>query len=131
LIVVDASAMAAALAVDDERGPAARRRLSEDEDQHSPHLLDLEVASVIRRLLLTGVIERDRADRALADLIVHPLARYPHLGLLPGVWDLRDNLTPYDAAYVALAEALHAVLVTADARLAGAPGLRCKVELLA
>jgi predicted nucleic acid-binding protein len=92
--------------------------------------LDLEVASALRRLLRAGVIDEDRAKQALADLVVHPLERYPHVALLPRIWELRHNLTAHDAAYGALAEALGAVLVTADARLAGAPGLRCAVELL-
>ena len=130
MIVADASAVTAALAVDDEQGERARARLSVDVDQHAPGILDLEVASAIRRLLRTGVIDGPRADRALADLVVLPLERYPHVALLPRVWELRDNLTPYDAAYVALAEALGAVLVTADARLAGAPGPCCAIEVL-
>lgn len=128
--MVDASAVASALAVDDERGDSARARLSSDADQHAPGILDLEVASVVRRLLRAGVIDGQRADRALVDLVALPLERYPHLGLMPRVWHLRHNLTPYDAAYVALAEALGAVLVTADVRLATAPGLRCAVDAL-
>jgi predicted nucleic acid-binding protein len=130
LIVTDASTFTAALVADDERGQQARTRLSVDADQHAPGLLDLEVTSALRRLLRARVIDEGRADRALADLSTHPLERYPHVALLPRIWDLRHNLTPYDAAYVALAEALGAVLVTADARLANAPGLRCAVEVL-
>jgi predicted nucleic acid-binding protein len=130
LIVVDASAMTAALAVPGAQGEGVRARLRGDTDQHAPALIDLEVASVVRRLLRSGAVDGERADQALADLQALPLARYPHQWLMPRVWGLRHNLTPYDAAYVALAEALGAVLVTADARLAAAPGLRCDVEVL-
>ncbi len=85
---------------------------------------------MLRRWLVQGKVGRSRADQAVDDLAGLPIERYPHLALLPRVWELRHNLTPYDAAYVALAEALGAVLVTADARLAEAPGLRCAIELL-
>jgi predicted nucleic acid-binding protein len=71
-----------------------------------------------------------RADLALADLADMRLERAPHGPLMPRIWGLRDNLTPYDAAYVALAEALDTVLLTGDARLARAPGIHCEVELL-
>ncbi len=71
------------------------------------------------------------ADLAVADLSELLIRRYPHRALLPRIWELRHNLTPYDAAYAALAEVLGAPLLTADAKLAGAPGLRCEVELLA
>ncbi len=131
MIVIDASVAAAAIAGGDAQGEAARARLAADSDQHAPGLVDLEVVSTIRRLLRRGTIDQGRAERALADLAVHPLTRYPHVALLPRVWDLRHNLTPYDAAYVALAEALDATLLTADARLAHAPGIRCPLELLA
>jgi predicted nucleic acid-binding protein len=130
LIVPDASTLTTALVIADERGRRARNRLSADDDQHAPGLLDLEVASALRRLLRVGIISEDQANQALGDLVVHPVERYTHAALLPRIWDLRHNVTPYDAAYVALAEALGAVLVTADARLANAPGLRCAVEVL-
>ena len=130
MIVLDASTITSAIAVDDPQGERARVRLSADLDQHAPGILDLEVTSAIRRLLRTGIIDEQRANRAVADLIDHPLERYPHVALLPRIWDLRHNVTPYDAAYVALAEALGAVLVTGDARLAEAPGTRCTIELL-
>jgi len=77
------------------------------------------------------VISPDRATQAVADLTVHPIERYPHLALVPRIWELRHNVTPYDAAYVALAEALDGTLVTADGRLARAVGPRCAIELLA
>ena len=131
MIVVDASAVASALAVDGAQGQSARARLAADADQHAPGILDLEVASNLRRLLRGGVVDEARAGRALGDLAAHPLVRYPHVALLPRVWELRHDLPPYDAAYVALAEALGAVLVTADARLAAAPGPTCRIDLLA
>jgi predicted nucleic acid-binding protein len=131
LIVIDASAAAAALAGDDAQGEAARSRLAADLDHHAPALVDLEVLSMVRRLLLVGTIDERRAARALDDLAGHALVRYPHVPLLRRIWELRHNLTPYDAVYVALAEALGAPLVTADSRLAQAPGPRCTIELLA
>ncbi len=88
------------------------------------------MASVLRRLVLAGSLPLRRADLALADLVELPLQRAAHRSLLARCWQLRSNVTVYDAAYIALAEALGALLVTADARLAAAPGLRCDVELL-
>ena len=77
---------------------------------HAPHLLDIEVAQVIRRYAANGEIDAERGRAALADLADFPLRRYPHDFLLPRIWDLRNNLTAYDAVYVALAEALDAPL---------------------
>lgn len=82
------------------------------------------------RRLARGTLAVDRADQAVADLADLGIQRYPHGALMPRIWELRHNLTPYDAAYVALAEALDAPLLTADARLANAPGLRCAVEVM-
>lgn len=96
----------------------------------APELVDLEVASVWRRTARAGGLGGRRAGQALADLAGLPLARAPHQPLMSRIWELRDNLTPYDAAYVALAEALEAHLLTADRRLAQAPGTRCEIELL-
>lgn len=83
-----------------------------------------------RRQLIAGWLDESGAQQALDDLAALNLVRAPHLPLMPRIWELRDNLTPYDAAYVALAEALGATLLTADARSTRAPGLRCEVELL-
>jgi predicted nucleic acid-binding protein len=129
-MVVDASACYLALADDGLPGEQARRRLR-GHDLQAPHLVDLEVLSVLRRETLRGGLTRSRADEAAGDLARLALRRYSHSLLAPRIWALRDNLTPYDAAYVALAEALEMPLLTADRRLASAPGLRCKVELLA
>lgn len=129
MIVVDASVLAPALADDGPDGDMARSRLRE-QSLAAPELLDLEVTSVIRRQLLAGQLDARRAGLALRDLVELPVRRTQHRGLLPRCWELRENLTVYDAAYVALAELLDVVLVTADARLAGAPGLTCRIDLL-
>ena len=130
MIVVDASAMLEALL----RTPSARaveERLFEPRQTlHAPHLLDIEVAQVIRRYAAKGEIDSERGRAALADLADFPLRRYPHDFLLPRVWDLRYNLTAYDAVYVALAEALDAPLLTRDQRLAAAAGHHARVELV-
>ncbi len=122
MIVVDASALLEALL----RTPAARaveERLFEPQQTlHAPHLLDIEVAQVICRYAANGEIDSEREGMALADLADFPFRRYPHDFLLPRVWDLRNNLTAYDAVYVALAEALDAPLLTRDQRLAAGAG---------
>lgn len=97
---------------------------------HAPHLLDVEVAQVLRRLVTGNLVSAARADAALDDLADLALIRYPHDWLLHRVWELRHDLTAYDATYVALAEALGAPLVTCDARLAGAPGHHARVEVI-
>jgi predicted nucleic acid-binding protein len=89
---------------------------------HAPHLLDVEAAQVIRRYAANGDIDDERGRLALDDLADFPLRRYPHDVLLPRIWSLRNNLTAYDAAYIALAEALDAPLLTRDRRLAAIPG---------
>jgi predicted nucleic acid-binding protein len=122
--------LAVALADDGEDGDAARARLARDPELHAPHLVDLEVLSVLRRQAGAGLLNARRASLALQDLVSLPVTRYPHVPFAPRVWELRGNLTPYDAAYVALAEALGCVLVTADARLARAPGTHCAVEVV-
>lgn len=126
MIVVDASVLAPALADDGVDGDRARgglrgRRLA------APSLIDLEVLSVVRRAARSGRLADRRACQALDDLTALPLRRAPHLPHLPRIWELRDNLTAYDAAYVALAEAIGADLLTADERLGRAPGIRCNV----
>lgn len=94
-----------------------------------PHLLDLEVLNVVRRQTLRGILTTERGTTALQDLENIKMTRYPHTSLLGRIWELRDNLTAYDAAYVALAEALDAPLITLDRRLAQAPGNRAVVEV--
>jgi len=129
LIVVDASVIAPALADDDEDGERARSRL-QGERLTAPEVLDLEVVSVIRKAFASGALSRRRAGLALADLIDLELERISHRRILARIWELHENLTPYDAAYVALAETINATLVTADRRLSGAPGPRCTIEYL-
>jgi predicted nucleic acid-binding protein len=97
---------------------------------HVPHLLDIEVAQVIRRYAPNGEIDSERGRAALADLADFSISRYPHDFLLPRVWDLRNSLTAYDAVYVALAEALDAPLLTRDKRLATARGHHALIELV-
>lgn len=129
MIVVDASVLAPALADDGPQGDLARRRLR-GESLYAPWLIDLEVASVLRAANRGGTLPDRRARQALSDLADLPMQRAPHLALLPRIWQLRNNVTAYDAAYVALAEVLDAPLLTADARLARASGPTCKIEVL-
>ncbi len=129
MIVVDASVLATALGDDGPDGDRARARLR-GERLSAPELLDLEVASVLRRQVQGGEVDIRRAALALADLAALPLRRAPHRPLLARCWELRDNLTVYDASYVALAEALDVTLLTGDRRLARAPGPRCRIEML-
>lgn len=129
VIVVDASVLAPALADDDAEGDAARARLR-GASLVAPELIDLETASVIRRQVRAGRMSARRARLALVDLVDLPLRRAPHRHLLARCWELRDNLSVYDAAYVALAETLDLALLTADVRLARAAGPRCEIELL-
>jgi predicted nucleic acid-binding protein len=130
LIVLDASVLVPAIADDADAGAVARARLRADPDLHVPHLADLEVLSVLRRLQRLGRIDAARAANALRDLEDLPLVRYPHWPLTPRIWDLRENLTPNDACYIALAEALGCTLVTGDRRLARSTDVRCEVEVL-
>lgn len=129
MIVVDASVLAPALADDGPSGDTARTLLM-GEAIATPAVVDLEVMSVIRGHLRAGKLDQRRAELALADLADLPAQRALPGPLLDRVWSLRDNLSPYDAAYVALAEVLGAPLVTADRRLAAATGPRCIIELL-
>lgn len=129
VLVVDASVLATALADDGRDGDLTRARLRGNQLM-APELVDLEVASVLRRQVAAKAVETRRADLALNDLLAMPLQRASHRPLLGRCWELRDNLTVYDAAYVALAEALRVVLLTGDERLARAPGTRCPVEVL-
>jgi predicted nucleic acid-binding protein len=129
VLAVDASVLAPALADDGTAGDTARARLR-GHALVAPELIDLETTSVIRRQLLAGHLDARRARLALTDLVELPLRRAPHRPLLARCWELRQNVTVYDAAYVAIAELLDVVLLTADARLANASGPRCQFELL-
>jgi predicted nucleic acid-binding protein len=99
------------------------------ESLHAPHLLDLEVAQVLRRLVREGAVSPPRADQAIQDLLDLRVTRYPHFVFLPRIWRLRDNFSAYDAAYIALTEELGATLITRDARLASACARLVDAEL--
>lgn len=130
MIVVDASVLATALGDDGSDGRRMRSRLDMERVLCAPEIVDLEVVMAWRRQLDAGWLQLDGAQQALGDLAELNLVRAPHLPLMPRVWELRDNLTPYDAVYVALAETLDVTLLTADGRSTRAPSLRCNVELL-
>lgn len=129
MIVVDASIVVTALADDGADGDRVRDRLG-GERLAAPHLIDIEVVSAWRRLASAGNIDERRAALAIADLRALRLERIPHGPLLDRCWELRDNVTIYDAAYVALAEILRVPLLTADVKLASSPGARCAIEVI-
>lgn len=128
-MVVDASALLEVLLQTPAAAKVSNRIFAEGETLHAPHLLDLEIAQVVRRYARSGVISARRGGEALQDLADLPLNRYPHVVLLPRIWQFRHNVTAYDAAYLALAEALDAPLVTRDKALASA-GARVRVEVI-
>ncbi|MGP7998072.1 MAG: type II toxin-antitoxin system VapC family toxin [Streptosporangiaceae bacterium] len=128
MIVADASVLVVALADDGPDGDQARARLR-GERLTVPELADLEVASVLRRQMRAGLLDARRARLALEDLAALPARRAPHRPLLRRCWELRDNLTIYDAAYIALAEAMNTTLLTGDQKLAGVPGPQCPIKI--
>ncbi|HEV2069489.1 MAG TPA: type II toxin-antitoxin system VapC family toxin [Acidimicrobiales bacterium] len=127
MLVVDASVIAPAVAGAGADGAAFRQRLR-GEMIAVPDLLGVEVVSVLRRQVAASLITPAQASAALDDLLDLPLSVFPTGPLLRRAWQLRENLTAYDACYVALAEALDCTLLTADARLTNAPGARCSFE---
>ena len=129
MIVLDASAAIEWLLQSPTGVRIDKRIFSPPQSLHAPHLLDVEVAQVLRRYVRQNTISELRGEEALEDLGDLPLNRYPHDFLLPRVWELRATLTAYDAVYVALAEVLDALLLTCDARIASAPGHHASVEL--
>jgi predicted nucleic acid-binding protein len=128
LIILDASFLVMMLGDDGTEGTRARDR-ARGEELAAPHLVDLEVTSVLRRAAATGSMTAQRARQALQDLADLDVERVAHTTLLPRIWELRDNYTAYDACYVALAELFRAPLLTYDARMAGGPGARCSFEV--
>ncbi|MBL8138407.1 MAG: type II toxin-antitoxin system VapC family toxin [Acidobacteria bacterium] len=130
MIVLDASAVVELVLATSAGRTVAMRISNPALSLHAPHLLDVEVAQALRRCAASRLIDEGVAAHALAALHDLDLERHPHDALLERVWALRCNLTAYDAVYVALAEALGAVLLTCDARLARAPGLGANVELV-
>lgn len=130
MIVPDASVILEILLRTPAAGGIEARLFADADTLHAPSLLDVEVAQVLRRYESRGEISAQRGRLALELLAAFPIERYAHEELLPRIWDLRRNLTTYDAAYIALAEALDATFLTRDARIAKAPGPRVTVELV-
>jgi predicted nucleic acid-binding protein len=130
LIVIDASVLANVLGDDGPAGRAGRARLAAAAEASTPDLADVETVSVLRKRWLAGDLTDRRFRSAIDDLLALPLARFPTGPLMIRAYELRANVSAYDAAYVALAEGLACTLVTADARLALAPGTNCAIEIL-
>lgn len=130
MIVLDASVVLELL-LGTRRGRVVAERIeSPSLPLAAPHLVDLEVAQALRRYVQMGAISSGRGRQALSDLGDLDIDRYPHEPLLARIWSMRDNLTAYDAAYVALAEAMQVPLLTCDTRLAAAPGHHARIDLL-
>jgi predicted nucleic acid-binding protein len=128
MLVVDTSAILDAIAAS-EPAPGLVACLSNDGDLHAPHLIDVEILHALRGMTIRGEITEDRAADARSDFAETALLRYPHDPLSDRIWELRHNLSAYDAAFVALAEALGAPLVTCDAHLASSSGHDARIEL--
>jgi len=128
MIVADTSAVLAVLCADPPEA-RLRQRLAEDADLHAPHLIDVEIIHALRRLVASGNVTEQRAMSVRADYSQLTMTRYPHHPLADRMWELRHNLTAYDAAFVALSEALGVPFVTCDARLAGASGHSACIEV--
>jgi predicted nucleic acid-binding protein len=133
VIVIDASA-AIEWVLQTRKGAEVEARIFRKRGEslrlHAPHLLDVEVAQVLRKHVAKGLVSEGRGQIALQDFLQIPLLRYPHDFLLERVWALRKNLTAYDAVYVALAEALDMPLLTCDANIGGAPGHRARIDVV-
>lgn len=129
MLVVDASCLYEVV-TGTPRGEAVRRHLAADPDQAAPHVVDVEVFGVIRREFLLGRLDRTAATLAIEDLHDWPGERFGHRLLLPRAWELRATVRGWDAMYVALAEALDAVLLTIDSRLSAASGPTCRIDVV-
>lgn len=130
MIVVDASVLANVVGDDDAAGQLARTRFAAASAVSAPDLLDVETVSVLRRRWLAGDLSDERFRGAVDDLLALPITRFPVGPLMVRAFELRANITAYDACYVALAEALDCPLITADRRLANAPMTTCATEVL-
>jgi predicted nucleic acid-binding protein len=128
VLVVDTSAVLEAIVASDP-APGLIERINSDGDLHAPHLIDIEALHALRRLNSLGQLSDERAADAIADFRELAVVRYPHTGLIDRIWELRHNLSAYDAAFVASAEILQAPLVTCDRRLATATGHAAAIEL--
>lgn len=131
MIVVDASILANAIGDDGPDGDLARDALLGHGSLCAPDLVDVETVAVLRKRWLSGDVSDRRFADAVVDLTDLDMERFPTLPLMPRAYELRANVSTYDAAYVALAEALDCPLLTADQRLARAPGIRCPCRVLA
>jgi predicted nucleic acid-binding protein len=129
MLVVDASCLCEVL-IGRPDAEAIRTRLAADPDHAAPHIVDVEVFGVIRREHLLGRLDRTEAAQAVEDLEAWPAERFGHRPLLARAWQLRDTVRGWDAMYVALAEAMDAVLLTTDRRLAAAIGPTCRIETI-
>jgi predicted nucleic acid-binding protein len=128
MLVIDTSAILDAIAAR-QPAPGLTERLSDDGDLHAPHLIDIEILHALRRMRIRDEITAERAADARTDFAETALLRYPHEPLSDRIWELRHNLTAYDAAFVALAETLDAPLITCDSRLASSSGHEAQIEL--
>lgn len=130
MIVVDASVLANVLADDEADGNRAREELRQGGELLAPDLVDVETVAVLRKRWLATTLDDQRFAAAVADLADVDMQRFPTLAFMARAHELRANVTPYDAVYVALAETMRCPLVTADRRLSRAPGLRCQVKVV-
>jgi predicted nucleic acid-binding protein len=130
VIVLDASALVELILATPAGKSVAARIADPEEGLHAPHLADVEVVQVLRRYVREGDINAETASVALDDFRALDMQRHAHEPFLERVWELRENITAYDAVYVALAELLDCVLLTGDARLSRAPNVTCDVELI-
>jgi predicted nucleic acid-binding protein len=130
LIVIDASVLANALGDDGDDGSLARSEIRQAGDLAAPDLVDVETMAVLRKRWIAGTIETHRFATALGDLESISITRFPTLPLMRRAYELRDNVTSYDAAYIALAEVLDCELLTGDIRLGNAPGPNCLIRVL-
>jgi len=130
VIVVDASVLANVVGDDHLDGDAARRRIASEADIAAPDLADVETVAVLRKRWLAGDLDDRRFGDAVAILAALPLQRFPALLMLDRAYELRANVTAYDAMYAALAETLACSLLTVDAKLAATPGPRCPIEVI-
>jgi predicted nucleic acid-binding protein len=130
LIVIDASALLEILLRTERADRLMERALTTSERLHAPQLLDIEIASALRRLVQRKEISAIRAGHAFEDLYQLSIERHSHGALLPRIWELRDSMSAYDGAYVVLAEALGAPLLTCDGKLARSHGHRAIIEMI-